>query len=155
MNLSEGFRRIGIVLGIAGTLGGSAACYIFLNDAFQLRSRYKTFSTLDRTPEVQNTISNSADPWERYDATEFTTEHPSKNGIRRIFYQDSADRRHLEVSRFEMVNGDIVYRAEAPPVYTYVLPLAFPVIGFLIPWGLIKALVWVGSGFTKAHAGYQ
>jgi hypothetical protein len=32
-------------------------------------------------------------------------------------------------------------------IASLLLPLCYPVIGFLVPRGTIKALVWVGSGF--------
>jgi hypothetical protein len=29
------------------------------------------------------------------------------------------------------------------------LLLAFPVLGFLVPWGAIRVLVWIWAGFSK------
>jgi hypothetical protein len=41
--------------------------------------------------------------------------------------------------------------SQKPPTFgAYLLLLAFPVIGFLLPWGAIRALSWVLSGFSNA-----
>jgi hypothetical protein len=29
----------------------------------------------------------------------------------------------------------------------YLIPLLYPVLGFLLPWGVVRVLTWVGAGF--------
>lgn len=57
------------------------------------------------------------------------------------------------VSSIELSTGELVPRAESPHLTAYLLLLLYPVIGFLLPWGCIRILTWVGTGFV-APRGY-
>jgi len=144
MNAREGFRRLGLVLGVIGFLGGAIAGYIFFDDIWQQRARYKAFSSLVNSPEVKSNPPSffGGNPV-------FDKEHPSKLGIRVIQYDNSQDGKPAQVAAFEMEDGTFLYKGEGPTVLSYLLPFAFPIIGFLVPWGVIKLLVWVGAGFAK------
>jgi hypothetical protein len=43
-------------------------------------------------------------------------------------------------------------RQSSPPAlaWQYVLTLTIPVVGFVIPWGFVRAVSWVISGFIEA-----
>jgi hypothetical protein len=42
-------------------------------------------------------------------------------------------------------------RETPPPAYAwqYLLTLTLPVIGFLIPWGFVRAVLWVVAGLVE------
>ena len=45
-------------------------------------------------------------------------------------------------------DNEAVYKAEFPTI-----PLAaflYPILGFLIPWGVVKTLTWIGAGFFRS-----
>jgi hypothetical protein len=65
----------------------------------------------------------------------------SKGGVRRAM----ADKSGLVLS-IEPDAGLWIDRTEAPPLKAY-LVLLYPAFGFLIPWGAIRVLTWVGTGF--------
>ena len=58
------------------------------------------------------------------------------------------------VSSIQLTTGEWVHmgsktlKARLAFVASLLLPFCYPVIGFLVPWGSIKALVWVGTGFV-------
>jgi hypothetical protein len=37
---------------------------------------------------------------------------------------------------------------DPPAPKAYLIPLLYPILGFLLPWGSIRLLTWVGSGFV-------
>ena len=64
-------------------------------------------------------------------------------GIRRVIVDRAGDASSIELS-----SGETVQRAEAPRVRAYLILLLYPVLGFLLPWGIVRVLTWVGSGFV-------
>lgn len=49
----------------------------------------------------------------------------------------------------ETQDGQTFYPTPAPGVWSYLLVAILPVLGFFIPWGAIRAIGWVLSGFVK------
>jgi len=54
------------------------------------------------------------------------------------------------VFSIETSTGAWVDRTEAPALKAYLIPILYPIIGFLLPWGGIRVLTWVGSGFFQS-----
>lgn len=55
------------------------------------------------------------------------------------------------VSSVELSTGESVQRTEPPTLRAYLIPLLYPILGFLLPWGAVRVLTWVGSGFFVPH----
>ena len=54
------------------------------------------------------------------------------------------------ISSIQLTSGEWVYsRKTLNFVASLLLPFCLPVIGFLVPWGTIKVLTWVGTGFIE------
>jgi hypothetical protein len=53
------------------------------------------------------------------------------------------------VSSIELSTGESVQRVGPPALKAYVVPLLYPILGFLLPWGGIRVLTWVGGGFVE------
>jgi hypothetical protein len=49
-------------------------------------------------------------------------------------------------------DGETLYPTPAPSVWAYLSVVVFPVFGFLIPWGVVKAVGWVTVGFSQPRA---
>lgn len=64
------------------------------------------------------------------------------NEIRRVI----VDKAGLVVL-VEPLSGEPVQRVDPPSLKAYVVPLLYPVLGFLFPWGVVRVLTWVMSGF--------
>lgn len=69
----------------------------------------------------------------------------SKDGIKSVLWS-----KNLEVESIEKGDGEVVISAQQPSLWTYFLFLLFPVAGFVIPWGAIRAIAWVGYGFAES-----
>jgi hypothetical protein len=48
----------------------------------------------------------------------------------------------------QLSTGESIERVEAPRLTAYLAILIYPVLGFLIPFGCIRVLSWVGAGFV-------
>lgn len=53
----------------------------------------------------------------------------------------------LGVESVETEDGKTVYPAPAPNRWLYLLAAILPPLGFVLPWGLVRAVGWVGAGF--------
>jgi hypothetical protein len=51
------------------------------------------------------------------------------------------------VESIETEDGQTLYPTPAPSRWLYLLAAICPVLGFALPWGLIRAVGWVGAGF--------
>jgi hypothetical protein len=51
------------------------------------------------------------------------------------------------VTAIGFTTGGWVYRTEAPKFSAYLVLLAFPAFGFLLPWAVVRLVTWVGTGF--------
>jgi hypothetical protein len=47
-------------------------------------------------------------------------------------------------------DGQTLYPTPAPAPWLYLLIALFPVFGFFIPWGAVRAIGWVGAGFVQS-----
>ena len=54
-----------------------------------------------------------------------------------------------EIYSIETEDGQNLYPTPAPAASTYLLIALFPILGFLIPWGAIRAIGWVLAGFIR------
>jgi hypothetical protein len=53
------------------------------------------------------------------------------------------------ISSIELPTGAVIQRVDPPALRAYLIPLLYPVLGFLLPWGGIRVITWVGSGFFQ------
>jgi hypothetical protein len=56
------------------------------------------------------------------------------------------------VSALDLSNDDVVFPVEVPHLTAYLLLLLFPFGGFLVVWGGVRVLTWVGTGFVPPRA---
>jgi hypothetical protein len=213
MNVREGTRRTGIVLGVLGACAGVVLGYVVTQPLWRDWSQQNRFQRLLNTPTVRGASgadwcarhapgkykscdierlpnlpplpkgyelykprmvdpcyeTNASDkgqlhwikmePWERdwskkWPAvgqivnTIFRLESfaPQQNGygIALIRYNASGT-----VTELDLTTGEKIERPKSSTSFPYilVLNLLFPVLGFLIPWGAIKATTWIATGF--------
>jgi hypothetical protein len=67
---------------------------------------------------------------------------PNKGGIKVIHWT-----RALGVESIETQDGQALYPTPAPSRLLYIIAVILPVLGFVLPWGLVRAVTWVGAGF--------
>jgi hypothetical protein len=52
------------------------------------------------------------------------------------------------VASIKTEDGQTLYPTVAPSAWLYLLILLLPLLGFIIPWGTVRAIGWVGAGFV-------
>ncbi len=58
--------------------------------------------------------------------------------------------RDYGVDSIETQDGQTLYPTPAPSRWLYLLIALSPVVGFVIPWGVVRAIGWVGAGFVAS-----
>ena len=69
----------------------------------------------------------------------------NKNGIAVIRWNKS-----LAVTSIETQDGQTLYPTPAPGAWSYLGIALLPLLGFFTPWGAVRAIGWVGAGFTES-----
>jgi diadenosine tetraphosphate (Ap4A) HIT family hydrolase len=69
----------------------------------------------------------------------------NESGIKTIHWTKG-----LGVESIETEDGKTIYPSEAPNRWLYFLAAILPFVGFALPWGLIRAVGWVGAGFVTS-----
>jgi len=227
MNLKEGFRRTGILLGVLGATAGVVLAYVTAPPLWQTWREHEKFQALLTTPMVRSVsgadwaakhpqsidkwrwcngyltgtdasaspseaaksergellghdfngtpVYNNSEPPTRNPAQEADgscseisvaekgrlhwtgdgsyygslrldsfAPQPNRDGIAAIYYDVSG-----AVTSLKLATGAVVVEPPSPPHFVQTLvPLLFPLIGFLLPWGVTKSLSWVVTGFA-------
>lgn len=180
MNAIEGMRRVGIVLGILGSIIGGVIGYSDLQTVWSSHRKFERLQSLAVMNEVAAAIKAYQTDWFAQNAPSptFTIEPPGwvpvVSATRKADVSekiaDPAAEITVDVSNYEgiksvnadkagtissiqLTTGEWVHRepdsfkAHFALVARLLLPLSYPVIGFLVPWGTIRVFVWVGRGF--------
>lgn len=135
LNYREGPRRIGIFLCLAGMLAGGGVGELLRESMTAALRQHTVFTGLLNTPEVQHAIAVKSDA-----QSSITNEMIEVTGpwVKDLYWQDG------HVDYFVLGDGSFVFDARRPPVWAFLLALLCPVFGFLIPWGVVKTLSWMG-----------
>jgi hypothetical protein len=59
----------------------------------------------------------------------------------------------LGIASIETRDGQILYPTPSPAWWTYPPIVLFPILGFFIPWGAVRASGWIGSRFRPTIKG--
>ena len=116
----------------------------------------KTGERIQAAPDFIPDTSQKHGPWEKYAdkgksgaVLDMSKSIPipsvvMKNGIKAVNWNHD-----YGVESIETEDGQTLYPTLAPSAWLYLLIVLFPVLGFFIPWGTIRALGWVGAGFVQ------
>lgn len=146
MNLREGTRRLALLLGVAGAIAGVFVSYLEVQSISTERANHSKFERLATSDVVEQTRKTQAG-WSTVDPktgerVEWDQEI-GKGGIKTVHWTtDSA------IAFIVTDDGNFVFPAPAPSVWEYLAVALLPVLGFLIPWAVIRAIGWVGAGFV-------
>jgi hypothetical protein len=69
------------------------------------------------------------------------------DGVRTVLWNKG-----YEVASLVTEDGETLYPTPAPSVLEYLLVVILPIFGFLIPWGVVRAVGWVVVGFSPPHS---
>lgn len=157
INVREGVRRLSIVLGILGAILGTLAAFPSARDLWDARMASKRFESLTALPEVQRDrkelmeavqkewLARNTPPEERKKMATLEESGHSVDGVERL----KVDLSTGNIVSVELLTGEKVQRTQAPQPKAYVFLLLYPISGFLVPWGGVRVLTWIGSGFFQ------
>lgn len=56
---------------------------------------------------------------------------------------------YYRIASITTEDGQTLFPTPAPAAWSYVLIAIFPLLGFIIPWGVIGAVAWAAAGFVQ------
>jgi len=148
VNLKEGTRRLALLLGVAGAIGGSFLSYLEFQEIASQRARHNRFeqlATLDAIRHLRTNHQNSSDPYEAY----VKSVMPGCCGIKEVVWDtDHVWNDASGIYAIAMDDGETLSPTAAPAAWQYLFVAFAPVVGFLIPWGVVRAIGWMLAGFV-------
>lgn len=144
MNVREGMRRLGILLGVWGGIVSGLLAYRDAKAAWDRHTAFRRFESLMASPTMRKAAKAVKDDVQKYTDSSWATMSVGVNigGIKEV----TADRSGT-ISSVELSTGESVPKVEPPSVKRYLTLLLYSIVGFLLPWGAVRLLTWVGSGF--------
>ncbi len=130
-------------------LGCCLVSYLEWQELHSQRTRHERFEQLAATDVVQQERKTPHSVME-YDAQGNPIQSVvNRDGIKTINW----DKDHVwndvsGVYSIETSDGQTLYPTAAPSAWLYLLIALLPPLGFLIPWGVVRAIGWVGVGFV-------
>jgi hypothetical protein len=144
-------RRLGILLGVLGCVVGIFTAYFELRELRRSSIQSEKFTSIMASPDIRAAVDAIAQTdWFDENAPlntqpQTATVNIKLGGIR----QAVVDKKAKKVTSVTLETGESFYRTETPTLQSYLIPLLFPIIGFVVPWGAVRVLVWIGSGFSS------
>jgi len=145
LNYRERSRKLAISLCLVGILAGGVLGELLREWMVTASHERMVFAALLNSVEVRTALEARSGVNSRA-ANSPTANSPTANQMIRIdgpwvrdaFLQDG------KVSYFVLADGSFYFDSVRPPLWLFPMVLLCPVLGFVIPWGVMKAL-----GFTK------
>lgn len=151
VNVKEGMRRAGLLLGVCGGLLGGFLAYGDAQNLWNARKAHYRFEALIASPTLRQVAKAVRDeqngPWVKY-----RSEHTESaigvdhDGIGKVMVDQAG-----LISSVELATGESVQRTAAPSLTAYCSLILYPLLGFMLPWGIVRVLTWIGSGFFAPH----
>lgn len=176
MNVREGMRRLGLGAGIFGAVAGGFISYTVLPPILEQRNLHKRFRSLVSSPAVVEyaewlyrqegafaLMTIHPDPELATMRTDEFNGHCGPNGdgwwrideggIKKVYFSGGTKpglKPCHDLSQVTAIETDDGWAGQIDPVgvRAYLLVLGFPVAGFLLPWGILKALYWIAIWFA-------
>jgi hypothetical protein len=140
LNYREGPRKIAISLCLVGILAGGVIGELLRESMASASHQHQVFTALLNSPEVRSALAAKSGG-----DSPSTNEMLAVNGFwaRDLFWQDG------HVAYFVLADGSFYFDSVRPPAWVTPMVLFCPVLGFLIPWGLMKSLSWMGVDYFR------
>jgi hypothetical protein len=135
LNYRERPRKIAIFLCLAGILAGGAIGEVLRESLVKVSRQRLVFAALLNSPEVKAALAAKS-AGDSSSVNEMI--HVDGNWARDLFWQDG------QVVYFVLADGSFYFNPPRPSLWEYSMVLLCPVLGFLVPWGLMKGLSWMG-----------
>lgn len=173
MNFKEGMRRVGVLLGLAGAVVGGLFAHGQVTQLWAIHSANREFETALGSPTVRSVTAAlqkyRREPWNTFRSGEFLDYVPKDEMISRsapkedrvdvtVIQVDHGGVKYMTsdqaglVQSIVLTTGEHLYQREAPALGAFLVPILYPLVGFLVPWGAIRAITWIGMGFFEPKA---
>ena len=143
INAKEGMRRLSLILGVAGAILGGFASYSEFQSVKEQRASYARFEQLVNSDVVKkerkNCLLDNPPPGYAKLGSQLQENGAS---VQAINWTDDCKILDYEIA------GEWHFAPLAPKSWEYLLVALFPICGFLIPWGAVRVIGWVGAGFA-------
>jgi hypothetical protein len=188
MNVREGMRRLGIVLGVLGSAVGILSGFESAQNLWNAHITHQRFESLMASPTMLSIAKDIKwfDTEDSKKADQLTadpdflklSDDEQKYILGRVKRQGAAspttggtapsDERHVmdvlvnldgvkevivdksgQISSVILQTGESIPRTEQPTLMAFMSLILYPVGGFLAPWGTIRVLAWLASGFLS------
>jgi hypothetical protein len=67
-----------------------------------------------------------------------------EGGVKTIYFGQNEDLKAIEKK-----NGVTITASNGPRYWSYLLAMMPSILGFLLPWGSLAVLTWIGTGVSK------
>ncbi|HEV8041376.1 MAG TPA: hypothetical protein VGP62_21050 [Bryobacteraceae bacterium] len=163
-------RRIGLTVGVTGApVTAFMAFALFFSDLADHRKVQAEFNSLRNLPIIQRvaktiaknkiagayaqtqipSFSDFVQQRQRNESTNAYVEiqgHP--RGIKQFWVDEKS-----EIAWFEMDDGRTIMRTTGPTsLFWYLLYPPIAAVGFVLPWGAVRLVTWIVSGFIRSGA---
>lgn len=188
MNLREGMRRLGLVLGALGFCAGCFGSYLYVEPLLRQRaeakqkvikwdehgtpimSRYIVQAPDGKTVSLEGPAGASQQQViaqvQKLYAGQRKSDLSKLSDAQLDALKKQLEREEIPASKYGGIPVEAAKEAKeglspwlhyddsalqaAPSIWRYLPALAFPFLGFLMPWGALKALTWIGTGFVSS-----
>jgi hypothetical protein len=132
LNYREKSRKTAISICLIGILAGGVLGELLRESMAEASHQHMVFAALLNSAEVRAALAskNASSPSEMIQV----------NGpwARDVYWQDGS------AAYFVLADGSFFFDSNRPPVWIFPMVLLCPVLGFLIPWVIMKTLGWIG-----------
>lgn len=110
------------------------------DDPAKFRSAFPQYAWLD-DGEIKKNISTLR----QWTVVSTKSSFFGRDGIKSVEYD-----KDFNVVSIETMNGQILFPTPPPSQWMILLIAALPILGYFLPWGLVRAIGWVGAGFVSS-----
>jgi hypothetical protein len=141
LNYRERSRKTAISICLIGILAGGVLGELLRESMAEASHQHMVFTALLTSAEVRDALASKI--------ASSPNEMIQVNGpwARDVYWQDG------HAAYFVLADGSFYFDSNRPPVWIFPMVLLCPVLGFLIPWAIMKTLGWMGvEYFAKKPA---
>lgn len=160
MNLKEGTRRLALLVGVVGAVGGGYVSYAQFKVDLDQWAIHKRFQQLAASPVAQEArrslevacADRHADS-QCGDQKYVPMSEVNSGGITTIYWgkRESLGGVNYQAEWIKTDDGGNLFSSTpSPSAWEFVKIALLPVCGFLIPWCAVRAIGWVGAGFIQS-----
>lgn len=147
LNIREGMRRVGLTLGVLGAIAAAVLGWSEFRTLLRRREDALLYQKTTGTPlmrKVTQAARQQSKDWFAQNAPQSARQTLSigSEGIQNV----EVDQTGAFVS-VGLIDGTTLYPSTEPAVLDYAEALSFPLFGFVVPWGSVRLLAWIGTGF--------